>query len=472
MSKISNSLDSFKQLKEAVNTLDIKSISENETQEFARNKEALIYIERYVNLLDENLLPNAFFGEFQNCFVDWNRSMGHLTTIVDNALIILAKYSTIYIPKDQAESTIMGMIAGYNDAIKTSLDDLKLDEIKNKIADVENSIQKFSIANDKFAQKYDEICGYCNEIENFRTHLVVRQENKDISIQQEIENARNKITQDMEATKEKIIENSQKLEEIGKFHIRIFGELNDNVRSGGLEQKLDNMFENLDEYENTMKQRFDEYDKIIKDLNEKATNASLSSSYKQQGDAISKTVRRWDIGFILSIIAIAAVAAWTFIGVNEILNKDISAVITELSQIKGGVNKTYNVSIIPSDKIYIMIFGFFSKITMALPFIWLAIFCSNRRKEAMRLEQEYAHKVAVASSYASYKEQISNLNETNPELLKELMASTINIISKSPSDFLDKSKSSDKLIDCDGIITKMKQLPEWLIDFIKQKNKN
>lgn len=276
----------------------------------------------------------------------------------------------------------------------------------------------------------------------------------------------------MEATKEKIIENSQKLEEIGKFHIKIFGELSDNVRSGGLEQKLDNMFKNLDEYENTMKQRFDEYDKIIKDLNEKATNASLSSSYKQQGDTISKTVRRWDIGFILSIIAIAAVAAWTFIGVNEILNKDISAVITELSQIKGGVNKTYNVSIIPSDKIYIMLFGFFSKITMALPFIWLAIFCSNRRKEAMRLEQEYAHKVAVASSYASYKEQISNLNETNPELLKELMASTINIISKNPSDFLDKSKNSDKLIDCDGIITKMKQLPEWLINLIKQKNKN
>ena len=42
MSKISNSLNSFEQLKEAVNTLDIKSISENKTQEFARNKEALL----------------------------------------------------------------------------------------------------------------------------------------------------------------------------------------------------------------------------------------------------------------------------------------------------------------------------------------------------------------------------------------------------------------------------------------------
>lgn len=471
MSKISNSLNSFEQLKEAVNTLDIKSIPENETQEFARNKEALIYIENYINLLDENLLPNNFFGEFQYCFTDWNRTISHLTTIVDNALIILARYSTIYIPKNQAKPIIMEMVAGYSDAIKTSLDDLKLDEIKNKTADVENSIQKFNIANNKFIEDKDEIYGYFDEIENFRTNLVVKQKNKDISIQQEIENARNKITQDLEATKEKIIENSQKLEEIGKFHIKIFGELNDNVRSGGLEQKLDNMFENLDEYENTMKQRFDEYDKIIKDLNEKATNASLSSSYKQQGDAISKTIRRWDIGFILSIIAIAIIAVWTFNEVNEILNNDIGAVITELAKIKSEANQTYNISIIPSDKIYIMIFGFFSKMTMALPFIWLAIFCSNRRKEAMRLEQEYAHKVAVASSYASYKEQISNLNETNPELLKELMASTINIISKNPSDFLDKSKSSDKLIDYDDIVAKINKLREALSGLIKTDSK-
>ena len=470
MSKISNSLNSFEQLKEAVNTLDIKSIPENETQEFARNKEALIYIENCINLLDENLLPNNFFREFQYCFTDWNRTISHLTTIVDNALIILARYSTIYIPKDQAKPIIMEMIAGYNEAIKTSLDDLKLDEIKNKIADVENSIQKFSIANDKFAQKYDEICGYCNEIENFRTHLVVRQENKDISIQQEIENARNKITQDMEATKEKIIENSQKLEEIGKFHIRIFGELNDNVRSGGLEQKLDNMFENLDEYENTMKQRFDEYDKIIKDLNEKATNASLSASYDREKKSISETIIFWNFSFIICILFIFLVALWSFYDLKEILNFDVKTAIAQLEQSKDAISTPY-ISTLLSNKIYIIFFGFFSKITMALPLIWLAIFCSNRRKEAMKLLQEYTHKVAVTSSYESYKEQIKNLNEENQELLTKLMSSTIDIISKNPSDFLDKPKSSDRLIDYDDVVTKIKKLREALGNLIKTDSK-
>ena len=141
MSKISNSLNNFRQLKEDINTLNVKSMSENEAQEFARNKEALIYIENYINLLDENLLPNAFFGEFQNCFVNWNRSMGHLTAIIDNALTILARYSTIYIPKNQAKPIVMEMIAGYNDAIKTSLDDLKLDEIKDKFNEEKKKLE-------------------------------------------------------------------------------------------------------------------------------------------------------------------------------------------------------------------------------------------------------------------------------------------------------------------------------------------
>ena len=470
MSKISNSLNSFEQLKEAVNTLDIKSIPENETQEFARNKEALIYIENYVNLLDENLLPNAFFGDFQNCFVNWDRSMWHLTAIIDNALTILARYSTIYIPKNQAKPIIMDMIAGYNEAIKTSLDDLKLDEIKNKTADVENSIQKFNIANNKFIEDKDEIYGYFNEIENFRTNLVVKQENKDTSIQQEIENARNKITQDLEATKEKIIENSQKLEEIGKFHIKIFGELNDNVRNGGLEQKLDNMFNSLDEYENTMKQRFDEYDKIIKDLNEKATNASLSASYDREKKSISETIIFWNFSFIVCILFIFLVALWSFYDLKEILNFDVKTAISQLEQSKDAINTPY-ISTLLSNKIYIIFFGFFSKITMGLPLIWLAIFCSNRRKEAMKLLQEYTHKVAVTSSYESYKEQIKNLNEENQELLTKLMSSTIDIISKNPSDFLDKSKSSDKLIDYDDVVAKIKKLREALGDLIKTDSK-
>lgn len=89
----------------------------------------------------------------------------------------------------------------------------------------------------------------------------------------------------------------------------------------------------------------------------------------------------------------------------------------------------------------------------------------------MKLLQEYTHKVAVTSSYESYKEQIKNLNEENQELLTKLMSSTIDIISKNPSDFLDKSKSSDKLIDYDDVVAKIKKLREALGDLIKTDSK-
>lgn len=93
---------------------------------------------------------------------------------------------------------------------------------------------------------------------------------------------------------------------------------------------------------------------------------------------------------------------------------------------------------------------------------------SNRRKEAARLYQEYAHKVAVTSSYASYKDQIQNLNEENQELLIKLMSSAIDIISKNPSDFMDKTQNN-KTIGIDSLIKNFKELPQELKDFIIDK---
>lgn len=93
---------------------------------------------------------------------------------------------------------------------------------------------------------------------------------------------------------------------------------------------------------------------------------------------------------------------------------------------------------------------------------------SNRRKELARLYQEYAHKVAVTSSYASYKDQIQNLNEENQELLIKLMSSAIDIISKNPSDFMDKTQNN-KTIGIDSLIKNFKELPQELKDFIIDK---
>jgi len=467
MNNLENFKNNFKALKEQVDNINEKTINQDELERFARNKEAMTYMESYINLLNEKLLPNDFFNEAQNCFIGWNNTTSHLTILVDSALILLTKYSNVYIPKNVAQSTISEMISNYNSSIKNALDTINLQQVKDDkkyITEFKEEIENIKNESSKQKEKLNE---YYDEIENFRNILFKKREDSNISTEQEIEDFRNKLSQDVENTAKLITENSNKIDHINKFYIKILGELkDDNTRDGGLEQKLDSMFMELDDYKKVMKTRFDEYNKEIKSLYEKATNASLSASYEEQRKSVNEQIWKWNTGFIVSIFIVVAVALWAFWGVNEILSKDISVTITQLAQIKVDINQTHSVSILPSDKIYIMLFGFLSKITISFPIIWLAIFCANRRKEAMRLSGEYAHKVAVASSYASYKEQIENLKDENPELLPKLMSSTIEIIAKNPIDFMDKTSKDNKDISLEDMMKKIKDLPNEVKDML------
>jgi len=81
---------------------------------------------------------------------------------------------------------------------------------------------------------------------------------------------------------------------------------------------------------------------------------------------------------------------------------------------------------------------FFKTLPIIAPLIWLAIFASSRRSENQRLEQEYAHKEALAKSYSSYKKQIDGLKEEDQSLLIKLLDNAIETISKNASETLDK----------------------------------
>lgn len=131
MNSLENFKNNFKALKEQVDNMDEKSIKQDELEQFARNKEAMVYIESYISLLNEKLLPNSFFNETQNCFIGWNKTIINLTSLIDNALILLTKYSNVYIPKNVAQSTISEMISNYNSSIKNALDTINLQQVKD-----------------------------------------------------------------------------------------------------------------------------------------------------------------------------------------------------------------------------------------------------------------------------------------------------------------------------------------------------
>jgi len=92
-----------------------------------------------------------------------------------------------------------------------------------------------------------------------------------------------------------------------------------------------------------------------------------------------------------------------------------------------------------------MLASAFARTPIALPIIWLAYFAAKRRNENRRLEEEYAHKEAIARSYFSFKQQVEKLDaEQSNALSAKLLEAAISSVSRNASQTLDKDHD-DKL---------------------------
>ena len=100
------------------------------------------------------------------------------------------------------------------------------------------------------------------------------------------------------------------------------------------------------------------------------------------------------------------------------------------------------------------------KLPIILPILWLALFASKRRSEALRLQQEYSHKEALAKSYQNFKAQIEALNQPDPELMRKLLNAAIDAVSMNASDTLDKNHGDNTPVTqgVDGLIESMEKL--------------
>jgi hypothetical protein len=74
----------------------------------------------------------------------------------------------------------------------------------------------------------------------------------------------------------------------------------------------------------------------------------------------------------------------------------------------------------------------------------LALFSSTRRSQYERLQQEYAHKEALATSYESYKKQLQDLKGDSDALQRELISKAIEAVAYNASITLD-GKHQEKL---------------------------
>lgn len=436
---------SFEKLNKVLNLIDIKNITCDSTlQEIARIKKAIEYIDSYIKLIDPdinilNTLNNLdryiinTTNELSSFNLDKNTThIQRANSSIDVCLNTIKNFHTV-LPKVSGQG-IFSMLKKYNETLEEALFKIDLpsvikssneiDKLKEKLfdgTDDENSVEvKIKNMLDDTEKKHTELLDYYNNTLN---------DSKQSGTTKEIiENAKNDITKYLKTSKDESTEISTKIDNLNKFYVKIFGELNNkDERVGGLKSELNSRIKNLDDFEKTQQKTHEEtlvnklkeikdYEqeqqlqnknlfKQIESLLPSATSAGLAKAYHDERNKFKNPIFLWNIAFVVSLSIIQIVSFITFKELQTL--EDFGRSMLHSLPISG-------------------------------PLIWLAIYSSKRRSENQRLEQEYAHKEAFAKSYSSYKQQIEGLKQEDQELLTRLLDTAIATMSYNASETLDK----------------------------------
>jgi prefoldin subunit 5 len=437
--------------------VDDESVS-TQVEELARLNKAISYLDTLLESVDPELLP---LNMWTNCeqqasqclqqlrSYNSNRNSAHIQAAnkhVDSLLTYIRPYMVL--PENVAKA-IESSSHAYIETVQNALEDFseKSREVINDIQDYKDTAKEISeniqqtekLINEYSAQLFgnereegikgeiDKLLADCKEkvAEILVAHeAIVAGSSSETSFKEEIEDAATIVREKIKDIHALLASVETEISDLEKFHIKIFGkESEEGTRHGGLSNDLQLLKNELVDFEETQKTKYGALIQEIETLLPGATSAGLSSAYKDLKDSFDTPVRNASLVFYLAIfllvvasmiLAIDSVGGESWISFVEVSSWD--------TVLKSLVNK-------------LPFYG---------PIIWLAFYASKRRSESQRLQQEYAHKEALAKSYHSYKKQIEDLNTEETELLTELITKAIHAISYNASKTLD-GKHGDKL---------------------------
>ena len=216
------------------------------------------------------------------------------------------------------------------------------------------------------------------------------------------------------------------VDDFDEFHKKIFGSIDPQGKTTeGLKQELDTRVTQLDKLEKDQLAKYGALYEKIEKLLPGATSAGLARAYEVQRRSFSIPIKKNTNLFYAAVGLMFAIAFLTSIQIDNLMPLSISFVRHETPE-----------AILKSMLL---------KLPFIAPLIWLAVFASIRRSQYERLQQEYAHKEALAKSYDSYKKQLEALLTTEKESLqKELINKAIEAIAYNASQTLD-GKHRDKM---------------------------
>jgi hypothetical protein len=430
-------------------------------QELARLKRVIEFLRSAISNIDAELVPKSvwdnFHGQCAPCLqlilnFKSDRSIAHLVAAnlhLDNLLsyvrpylilpekvmgvlnssaatyrLQLEEYVNAFLKKSVTSSKqIDGRLKESNDLLNQL--QTNKDRIDALVVDLlDGTPEKTSIQNDVSARK-EKIDKQASEISAFHEMLLIDTPETP-STKTAVEAAKKEIIAGQKQTRDAILDTETQISNLGNFHGKIFGSKDaDGKVTDGLKKELDDRLTQLGKFEGDQMLRHQTLFQTIEDLIPGATSAGLASAYKELRDSFTLPILINSLLFYVAVLMMLVVAV--------------------LSSIDQFSYSPFALKFVSHSNIDAIFQSALLKLPFIAPLVWLAVFASARRSQYERLQQEYAHKEALAKSYESYRKQLLALMVSDSEpLQKELISKAIEALSFNASTTLD-GRHRDKM---------------------------
>lgn len=419
--------------------------------EFARLRKVLALIDNIIKKTDPEIFPVTIYAKLhplaKSCFeqvasYNGNKNAGHLTNANGNADSMFLLVQPYMLVPEQAIEALGTALGAYSDSVT------------GYIQTVESSAKKaqssLSIANGEALAQKKIISDLEAKIKGFDDYIFSASE-ENISTEIRVKNMVNEITNDHRAVSDfydKLFNGSESIshiisgydrdikqlrdklnaltdsaadehEELKNFYQRIFGRsVTGEVepQKDGLKHELDVRLEQLKVYEEAHNVRHNAMFERVESLLPGATSAGLATAYKSLKDSFGQRIKNYTTAFYCALVVL---------------------LISGIFMIFDFTSSPFKVELVKPSDWQEMLKTLLVRAPVVIPVVWFAVFSATRRSQYERLQQEYAHKEALASSYEGYKKQLQDLKGDAEDLQKELIAKSINAIAYNASTTLD-----------------------------------
>lgn len=430
--------------------------------ELARLKRVVAFIDEIISNIDPELTPRAVWTSFQQqaeplfqqvtVYVA-NRNIGHITNANENADNLLTYVRPYMVVPEAAIRALKQSALSYSTELGKYLDAFRdksvsittqltkdretsvanLLEIESNKARVEEYARQIFEGEGATPSLKDQIQAFLSEagehekgIRELHSSLLIDTAQQP-SIKTLVKDAEAEILATEEKTSKLLIVTQSEVNDLAAFHQKIFGKKDaaGTILIPGLESELTERVTELANLESDQKVKYKAMFDQIESLLPGATSAGLATAYEALKDSFKTPIDKFTKFFYWSLICLG-----------------LAALVMAIKHISFA--PAFAIDFVDVPEWDVILKALIYKAPFIAPVVWLALFSATRRSQYERLQQEYAHKEALARSYESYKKQLLDLRGDSEELQKALISKAIDSIAYNASVTLD-GKHEEKL---------------------------